>query len=58
MVLPRDYFDDYPDEHKEELDVNERLKLWLEHIETFKLLLSVCPFPISKEAEEWLNVSI
>ena len=54
-VSPSEYFDDYINEYKEELDVNERLKLWLEHMETFKLLLRVCPFQISKEAEEWIK---
>lgn len=51
---PYEYYDDYS-EPKEELTDNERLKLWLEHMETFTLLLRVCPFPISKEADEWLR---
>lgn len=54
MISPAEYFDEYT----EELTDNERLKLWLEHMETFTLLLRVCPFPISKEAEEWINCAL
>ena len=54
-VSPSEYFDDYANEYKEEPDVNERLKLWLEHVDTFNTLIRACPFPISKEAEDWIN---
>lgn len=58
MISPSEYWDAYPEELKEEITGNERIRMWLDNVNTFKTLIRVCPFPISKEAEEWINLAL
>lgn len=52
-MSPKSYFDDY-DSDDLDLSKEEFAKLWELNRKYFITLLEVCPFPISKDAYNWI----
>ena len=55
-MTAKQYFSDYDDDYLD-LSKEEFQKIWEINRKYFVTLLQVCPFPISKEAIDWLLMS-
>ncbi len=57
-MTPQEYWNEYPSDDDTETRGEIVAKQWIKDVNTFKTLIRVCPFPISKEAEEWIENAI